>query len=172
MLKTDAELSSDRVCDMRSAQHKGFTLIELMVVVLIIGIIAGIAYPNYSRFVIDSRRTAAQNFLLQAAAQQEKFYTQCGYYASGFSAVAGANVCGAGAGTGVLGMTASSNDVEYYNPLTIAVGPSGDIATSFALTAAPNGPQLTNDTCGSITYNSAGQKGRTGSAPMEKCWKK
>lgn len=52
----------------------GFTLIELLIAVVIIGIIAGIAYPNYTRYLERSTRTDAHTALLQAASEMERCY--------------------------------------------------------------------------------------------------
>ncbi|AQU83652.1 MULTISPECIES: type IV pilin protein [unclassified Halomonas] len=52
----------------------GFTLIELLIAVVIIGIIAGIAYPNYTRYIERSIRTDAHTALLQAASEMERCY--------------------------------------------------------------------------------------------------
>ena len=66
---------------MRKFVSRGFTLIELMVVVAIIGIIAAIAYPSYQNYTKQTRRSDAQIALTQAANQQEKFFTECNHYA-------------------------------------------------------------------------------------------
>lgn len=55
--------------------RRGFTLIELMIVVLVIGVLAAIAYPSYSQHVIKSRRAAAQACLQEVAQYMERFYT-------------------------------------------------------------------------------------------------
>ncbi len=55
---------------------RGVTLLELMVVVVIIGILAAIAYPNYRQFVARAKRTEAKAALLQIATNQERFYLQ------------------------------------------------------------------------------------------------
>ena len=66
---------------MNAKRTQGFTLIELMIVVVIIGVIVAIAYPNYSRWVIETRRADAHRTLTQVAALQEKFLTECNRYA-------------------------------------------------------------------------------------------
>ena len=53
---------------------KGFTLIELMIVVAIIAIIAAVAYPNYTQFVTRSKRTVGATALLQVADRQQQFF--------------------------------------------------------------------------------------------------
>jgi type IV pilus assembly protein PilE len=65
---------------MSKHRTSGFTLIELMITVVIIGILAGIAYPSYQNYTRDARRSDAQNILLQVAGLQEKFFSACGTY--------------------------------------------------------------------------------------------
>jgi prepilin-type N-terminal cleavage/methylation domain-containing protein len=66
---------------MKRTRTDGFTLIELMIVVVIIGILAGIAYPSYQKYTTQTRRSDAQIALTQAAALQEKFYSDCSHFA-------------------------------------------------------------------------------------------
>ena len=63
---------------MRTMQ--GITLIELMIVVVIIGVLAVIAYPNYREFVSRAKRNEAKAALLQIATNQERFYLQNNEY--------------------------------------------------------------------------------------------
>jgi len=155
-----------------SQRHGGFTLIEILIVVVIIGVISAIAYPNYRNFVTEARRSEGQRLLLLAAAQQERFYTQCGYYAVAFAAATTTpNTCNASAAAGVLGMMNNLADIPFYS-LTVAAGTTGAIATSYLLTATPSGIQLTNDTnCINLTLTSQGVKGATGSWGAS-CWKR
>ncbi len=60
---------------MRKHMH-GMTLMELMIVVVIIGIITAIAFPNYRNFVARAKRSEAKAALLQIATNQERFYLQ------------------------------------------------------------------------------------------------
>ena len=60
----------------------GFTLIELMITVVIIGVLAGIAYPGYRDYVTQARRSEAQTLLLSIVNQQEKFFSDCSWYAA------------------------------------------------------------------------------------------
>ena len=55
---------------------KGFTLIELMIVVAIVGILAGVGYPSYTQYITDSRRTEAMTLLLSAMQREERFFTK------------------------------------------------------------------------------------------------
>ena len=73
---------------------RGITLIELMIVVVIIGFMAVIAYPNYREFAARAKRNEAKAALLQIATNQERFYLQnntytCDMTRLGFSAAAG-----------------------------------------------------------------------------------
>ncbi len=83
----------------KSNLNSGFTLLELMIVVVIISVIAAIAWPNYTRYVQNSRRSDAMVSLNEISAQQEKFYASCGWYATNlYSVVPGNRACGAAAG--------------------------------------------------------------------------
>lgn len=157
-------------------RYEGFTLLEIMIVVVIIGILAAIAYPSYQRYVTEARRAEGQRLLLLAAAQQERFYSQCGYYAISFTPAATpvpVNLCNANAAAGVLGVKNNLPDIPYYS-LTVTPDPAttNNIATSYLLTATPSGIQLTNDTqCGNLSLSSQGVKGQTGPFGVS-CWKR
>ena len=111
--------------DMKNThRHSGFTLLELMIVVVIIGVIAAIAWPNYTRYIQNSRRADAMVSLNEIAAQQEKFYATCGWYATNAYGVARA--CGPSMGN-------AAATLGLRNPIPPPAGqPSPDYLTTLA----------------------------------------
>ncbi len=67
---------------MRRARQGGFTLIELMITVAIIGILAAVVYPSYTRYIVKSNRTAAQAQMLDIASREQQFMLSNRAYAS------------------------------------------------------------------------------------------
>ena len=129
----------------------GWTLVELAIVLVVIGILAGIAYPAYTDQVIKSRRADGVALLYFAAQRQQQFFT----INNGFTATIG---------DGGLQMTSAST--EGYYTLSMAA-----TATSYALTATPVSPQDVDTLCGSLTLNHLGAKGISGgSGTVDDCW--
>ena len=135
------------------------TLIELMITVVIVGILASIAYPSYQKFTLQSRRSDAQIALTRIAAAQEKFYSDCGYFAA---SLAGPRACGAPA-TGRLGFGTTSLDGHYGLLVAVNAG-----STTYSVTATATGLQAKDTDCANLTLNYQGTKGGT----TPNCWKK
>ena len=116
--------------------QKGFTLIELMVVVSIIGILVSIAYPNYQDSVTRSRRADAKGALLGFANAMERHFTETNSYCN--AAVTVSDTCLAATGTPTIYSATSPVDggAAYYN-LTI----SAATATTYTLSATRTGTQ-------------------------------
>ena len=99
----------------------GFTLLELMIVVVIIGILMAIAVPSYQGYVLRSHRTDAHSSLLDIAARQERFVAQRNTYTTDI------------AGDGGLNM-GSANSKEGYYTLAVTVAPCASIANCYTIT--------------------------------------
>lgn len=135
-------------------KHKGFTLIEVMIVVAIIGILAAIAYPSYDEYVKRGNRSEGQAFLSDIAARQERYFSQYHVYIT-----ANANL-GKLYGTAV---TTLKSPTDKYT-ITLSDGGGG-----YTLTA---NNQFSDAKCATLTLNARGEKGSTGSrANNDDCWR-
>jgi type IV pilus assembly protein PilE len=128
---------------------KGFTLVELMIVVAIIGILAAVAYPAYTNAVKKANRADGMDSLLSLASRMEEYYMNNDTYV-------GATINAAG--TGTVGSNQTSESM-YTLSITAAT------AFAYTLTATP----VTADAeCGNLILNSLGQK--TASTGSAACW--
>ncbi len=122
---------------------RGFTLIEIMIVVAIVGILAAIAYPSYQDSVRKSRRADAKTALLEVAQLEERFFSVNNQYSAVLVSPAGC----AGAACG-LNYTATTRD-GYY-PLKVATTVVNGRNTTFTVAATPvaGRSQVYDTTCG------------------------
>lgn len=148
---------------------KGFTLIELMIVVAIVGIITSIAYPSYIGFVKNGKRSAAQADLMALAAAMQRH--KAGNYSYKGAASGGGNT---GAPAVFHAHSPSSEPVanKQYSLTIDSVNASG---TSYVLLATPvSGTPQSDD--GKLYYYSDGRKGwdKNNNGNLESseyCWK-
>ncbi len=157
---------------------KGFTLIEVMIVVAILGIISAIAVPSYVEYVKKGKRADAKVELLRLAQMQESYFVQNLSYAQDLTstqATGGLN----------LGTTVMSEQDEYTMSVSTKVpsdcdGLSGGTpCTGYTLTAEATGSQSHDSECEDFTLTNTGAKGVsavTGTttadiAQIKKCWR-
>jgi type IV pilus assembly protein PilE len=152
-------------------KRKGFTLIELMIAVVIVGILASIAIPSYRENVRKGRRSDAEAALSGLAGAMERHYSLNYTYCDAADATGAAVAnCGDAAtnddGAPSIFATQSPIDgsTQYYN-LTIAVGNAG---TTYTLSATPINDQAA-DRCGTLTLTNAGVRGAP-SLDVATCW--
>jgi len=151
---------------------KGFTLIEVMIVVAIVGILTAIAVPSYTEYVRKGKRADAKVELLKLAQLQESYFVQNLSYASSLTAAQNAG------GLGLTGpVTSEQGEYAITIPTLIPAGCNGRTGagntpcTGFTLSATAQGAQI-SDKCGNFSFSNTGVKGTTGTGETtQQCWK-
>jgi type IV pilus assembly protein PilE len=134
----------------RLTRQRGFTLIELMVVVVIIGILAAIAYPSYQEQVRKTRRADGKATLMDTAQQLERCYTRYASYING-----------------ACGVVLPVDSPEGYYSIS-----AGNLtAAAFTLDAMPQGDQANDTKCGALRLTNTGLQGSQGAdGDANDCW--
>ena len=135
----------------QNVSQRGFTLIEVMIVVVIVGILAAIALPSYREYVLRGNRAQGQALLMEAAARQERFYAQNGAYLTDNANKSRLKV----------------NEGAYDELYVLSVGSAADDG-GYTLTATQ---QFSDAGCGNLTLNARGIKGESGTKSVDDCWK-
>jgi len=137
----------------------GFTLIELMIVVAIVGLLVAIALPSYQLYVERGDRASARAAMLEAQQFMERFYATNNAYDQTVGGVAVALPAR---------FTAVPQEAPTYDIAIPASGASAPTATSYTLVATP---RKTVSKCATLTLTHTGVKGFTGSGTVADCWK-
>jgi type IV pilus assembly protein PilE len=145
-------------------KSSGFTLIEIMIAVAIVGILAGLAYSSYLSSVQKARRTDAKDALLQAAAKQERFYLRSNRYSNDIN---------------VIGDQTSAEGyytIAVVNTATIA-GDCTAVGTCYTVSATANSPgaQADNTECTVFRLDNLGRRQSSdavedGNDTTDECW--
>lgn len=128
-------------------RNRGFSLIELMIVIVVMGILAAVAFPNYTEYVRRGYRTEAQSHMMDIAGRQGQYLIDARAYAGSLSE---------------LSVSTPTNVAKHY---TITLEANAGPPLAFTVTAAPKGDQ-TKDKCGTMTLNQSGAK----TAATGSCW--
>lgn len=158
----EIERHADRVTSARLAlramlkRQFGFTLIELMVTVVIIGILAAIAYPSYTQYVLRANRAEVRAILLENVQFLERNYTTANRYDQN----------SAGAAITLPYLTSPKTGTTPKYNITAVYGSAP--AQTFTLNAAPTGV-MSGDACGTYALDNAGIQGNS-SGTLAECW--
>ncbi len=174
--------------DYHPCHQQGFTLIEIMVAVMIVGILTALALPMYGDNVIRANRAEARAELMVLVSNMERYYSFNNSYVESADPLdniakgsggglgnpeGGGGGNGNGNGKGGGGGNSGGDTLETINGhyvLSVEAGPAG-IADSYVAIATAQGEQADKDSCQTLTITHTGARGATGDT-VEECWQR
>lgn len=144
---------------MRSSTQHGFTLVELLIVIAIMGVLMSIALPAYQNSVLRSGRAEAKSELLQVASDQERYFSNFNTYVDDATPL----------NTPVVADRDRTTQNGLYT-ISVAACGGGAITNCFLATATATGDQAA-DACTTLTISNTGARGATGDT-TEECWQR
>jgi type IV pilus assembly protein PilE len=149
-------------CTCRNAPANGFTLIELMIVVAVVGLLATIAYPNYQKYVQRGRRADAKGTVVEMAQFMERYYSENNSYSSASLPA----TTSPREGSAVYDIRFGSSCTD--GAVSVTTSPE---SSCFLVQAVPiAGAAMDGDQCGTLGIDNTGNKTATGSAGALQCW--
>ena len=145
----------------------GFTLIEVMIVLAIVGILSAIAYPNYVQYVVRSHRADAKVSLLEATQWMERNYSLTQSYLVQGSGAAISNATIAAQPFATVPRGATGGAIRYV--VSFSAGP---LQNAYTLQAVAQGAQLQDTACLNLSISNLQVKNATGSQGGMQCWAK
>ena len=145
-----------------SRKSAGFTLIEMMIVIVVVGILLMVALPGYERQTLKTKRSLGRAELQEVMARQEQYFVNNRQYATSLVDLGLANP---------YSIDADANDVDTSSGdriYTIAL-PSAT-ALTYTLTATPQLGQVKDTLCGTLQITSTGVKSASGTGGAAQCW--
>ncbi len=139
-------------------RQKGFTLIELMLVVAIIAILSAIAIPSYNQYVLASQRTVAKNTLMDIANRQETFFANNKTYTSSLTNLGLSDPY-------YVDENGSTTAANALYAITLA-----SATTTFTATATPQNAVASDATCGIYTLDQSEGKTFSKGGSVDDCW--
>lgn len=161
----DAGQRCNREKTVRKGQNCGFTLMDVLIAVAIVGILAAIAFPSYTQSIVKTKRRAAQVCLASFATHMERYYTTNLRYDQ---TVAGVAMNTTALRALNLECASTRNTGADY---TYGFGTNSPTASTYNIVATPTGKQATRDVdCGSLSVDQSGARDVTGAGGVSKCW--
>jgi type IV pilus assembly protein PilE len=136
---------------LKKSNQLGFTLIEVMIVVAIVGILAAIALPSYQSHVLKTRRITAAACLSEFSLQMERQHSTAMSY--------------------VVALPTLSCTTDLSGFYTFAFATAEPTASTFKIEATPTGAQTSDTKCDTISINHLGVKTKSGTGTVAECWR-